>query len=54
MLYYVKFLILSGDTSQAVFILSSLPNGIDHEPDFMLIYGLLMSMAVRLPLHSHT
>ena len=41
---------LVGKRNRAVFLLSSLPFGIGHEPDFLLLNGLLINMAVGMAL----
>lgn len=45
----MKFLVLGGKRSRAVFLLSSLPFGLRCEPDFLLLNGLLTNMAVGVP-----
>ena len=45
-MYYVKFLVLVGDATKAVFLLSCLPHGMKYEPDFLILNAYLTNVMV--------
>lgn len=47
-LYYVKFLVLSGRYIDAMRVVESLPSGMEKEPDFAIICGLIHLIIVSL------
>ena len=46
LLYYIKFLLLLGDITKAVYLLSCLPRGLNHDVDMLLLHAYLTYVLV--------